>query len=114
MTLSSGQTATGPLLSVAGDLDHRSAGVFRAAVNALALLPGQLLTVDLSALAFCDSSGITALISGRNNARAAGADVALVRVPPSTVRILRILGLDQVFRVDPAPAPGSAPDPDPV
>ncbi|WUH92855.1 STAS domain-containing protein [Streptomyces sp. NBC_00433] len=114
MILTSEQIPTGPLLTVAGDLDYDSAARFRAAVDALALQAGQLLTVDLSGLGFCDSSGITALISARNRARAHSADVALAGVPPATARVLRVLGLDQVFRVVPAPAADPVPDPDPA
>lgn len=46
---------------------------------------------------FCDSSGITALIAARNRAQDAHAAVALAAVPASTLRILRVAGLDLVF-----------------
>ncbi len=48
---------------------------------------------------FCDSSGLGALIAAHNHAQAAGADIALAAVPATTLRILRIVGLDQVFPV---------------
>ncbi|AWZ10132.1 hypothetical protein DRB96_40075 [Streptomyces sp. ICC1] len=50
---------------------------------------------------FCDSSGISALIAARNHVRAAHADIALAAVPAHTLRVLRIIGLDQVFRLLP-------------
>ncbi|MBC3839259.1 STAS domain-containing protein [Streptacidiphilus sp. 4-A2] len=109
LILTGGHTASGPVLTVAGDLEHGSAERFRTAVNAIPLHPGQLLTVDLSGLGFCDSSGITALIAAHGRTQAHGADMTLSHVPPTTVRILRILGLDQVFRIH--PAPGASPDP---
>jgi anti-sigma B factor antagonist len=105
MTLTTGQLPTGPVLAVSGDFDHDSADQFRTAVGALPLQPGQLLTVDLSELAFCDSSGITALIATRNHTHAHNADITLTHVPPATIRILRLLGLDQVFPIHPAPEP---------
>ena len=101
--LTTGHAPTGPVLAVGGDLDHDSAGQFRTAVDALPLQPGQLLTVDLADLAFCDSTGITALIAARNRAHTRDADIVLAHVPGATVRVLHILGLDQVFRFDPAP-----------
>ena len=55
----------------------------------------QLVVLDLARLEFCDSSGITALIAARNHAVAAGADVALAAVPADTLRVLRIVRLDQ-------------------
>jgi hypothetical protein len=51
-------TPAGPVIELAGHLDHHSAPQIRALLSALALQPGQLLIVDLARLAFCDSSGI--------------------------------------------------------
>ncbi|GGS29736.1 hypothetical protein GCM10010269_80450 [Streptomyces humidus] len=48
-----------------------------------------------------DSSGITALIAARNHAAAAQADAALAGVPGNTLRILRVVGLDQIFALHP-------------
>nr|WP_275432096.1 MULTISPECIES: STAS domain-containing protein [unclassified Streptomyces] len=59
------------------------------------------LVLDLARMEFCDSSGISALIAARNHVRAAHADIALAAVPAHTLRVLRIIGLDQVFRLLP-------------
>jgi anti-anti-sigma factor len=107
--------STGPVLEIVGDLDYGTAHELRERVTRTTLRAGQRLVLDLSRLEFCDSSGITALIAARNHAAAAGADVALAGVPANTLRILRIVGLDQVFAVHPdartataAAAPSSA------
>jgi anti-anti-sigma factor len=92
---------TGPVLEITGDLDYRTATELRAQLSALALQPGQRLVLDLAGMEFCDSSGITALIAARHHADAARADVALAAVPPPTLRVLRIVGLDQIFPVYP-------------
>ncbi|MEU4659469.1 STAS domain-containing protein [Streptomyces sp. NPDC023723] len=89
--------AAGPVLHVAGELDYEQAGALRAQVEKLALGRGQTLVIDLSGLAFCDSTGITALLAARQLAQAAGADVVLADVPTDTRRILAIVGLDQIF-----------------
>lgn len=99
ITLTTHDSPAGPVLAVAGGLDHDSAEQLRTAVSAIALRPGQLLTIDLSGLVFCDSSGITALIAADHHTRSRGADLALAHVPPFTVRSLRLLGLDQVLRI---------------
>ncbi|MHA6756992.1 STAS domain-containing protein [Streptacidiphilus sp. PAMC 29251] len=96
-------STTGPVLALTGELDHASAGQLRTAVDALALEAGQTLTFDLTGLAFCDSTGITVIIAARNHARAA--DITLSHVPPTTVRILRVLGLDQILHVQPQVEP---------
>ncbi|MEU3840197.1 STAS domain-containing protein [Streptomyces sp. NPDC028635] len=93
--------ATGPVLAVRGELDYANAGELRELVAALALRPGQRLVLDLTGLEFCDSSGITALIAARHHAQAARADVALAAVPAHTLRVLKIVGLDQIFAIHP-------------
>jgi anti-anti-sigma regulatory factor len=50
---------------------------------------------------FCDSSGLAALIAARSHAHGAQADIALAAVPPHTLRVLRIVGLDQIFPLHP-------------
>ncbi|MDX3310414.1 STAS domain-containing protein [Streptomyces sp. NPDC054884] len=93
--------ATGPVIEIVGVLDHTTAHELRDFVARTAPQPGRRVVLDLARLEFCDSSGITALIAVRNHAAAAGADVALAAVPANTLRILRIVGLDQVFSLHP-------------
>ncbi|MFG2635412.1 STAS domain-containing protein [Streptomyces sp. NPDC048362] len=93
--------ATGPVLHVAGELDYDQAAALRRQAQLLDLAPGQRLTLDLAGLRFCDSTGITALLAARQHAQAAGADVVLTAVPPALLRVLSIVGLDQIFTVHP-------------
>ncbi|MDH6589407.1 anti-sigma B factor antagonist [Streptomyces sp. SAI-133] len=94
-------TATGPVLEMAGELDYANISELRSVLASLSLRKGQCLVLDMSGLEFCDSSGITALIAARGNAQAVEADVALAAVPPNTLRVLRIVGLDQIFTIHP-------------
>ncbi|MER5861589.1 STAS domain-containing protein [Streptomyces sp900105245] len=89
--------ATGPVLDVAGELDWEQTATLRRQVEHVVLNPGESLTLDLSGLEFCDSAGITELLAARQRAMAAGADVVLAEVPPSLLRTLTIVGLDQIF-----------------
>ncbi|QMU77186.1 STAS domain-containing protein [Streptacidiphilus sp. PB12-B1b] len=109
LTLTAGHNAAGPTLALAGELDHDSAEQFRTAMDATALRSGQVLTVDLSDLTFCDSSGITALIAARRHALAHGTELTLAHVPPRTMRVLNLLGLDQFFTIHPALGADSGP-----
>ncbi|MFJ9038814.1 STAS domain-containing protein [Streptomyces sp. NPDC102406] len=93
--------AAGPVLRIVGDLDHDTSPTLRELLPTIALRPGQLLVLDLAGMPFCDSSGVSALIAAHNHAGAAGAGMALVAVPANTLRILRIVGLDQVFALHP-------------
>ncbi|MCS0637536.1 STAS domain-containing protein [Streptomyces sp. LP05-1] len=92
---------TGPVLEIAGDLDYAHAPQLHAQLPGLDLRPGQRLVIDLAGMEFCDSTGITALLAARNHAHAARADIALAAVPAHTLRVLRVVGLDQVFAIHP-------------
>lgn len=92
---------TGPVMQIIGELDYTTAPDLRDLIATLTLEPGRLLVLNLAHLEFCDSSGISALIGARNHVQAAGADIALAAVPAHTLRVLRIIGLDQVFRLLP-------------
>ncbi|MCM2410766.1 STAS domain-containing protein [Streptomyces sp. RKAG290] len=101
LTITSRDAATGPVLEIAGDLDHETAPELRKAVEQLPLTAGQQLVLDLARLDFCDSSGITALLAARNLAIEQGGGIALAAVPPNTIRILGIVGLNRVFAIHP-------------
>ncbi|MGW2826529.1 STAS domain-containing protein [Streptomyces sp. NPDC001443] len=91
--------AGGPVLEIFGELDHDTAAELRALISTITLRPGQRLLLDLGGMEFCDSSGLSALIAAHHHARAAQADIALAAVPAHTLRILRIVGLDQIIPV---------------
>ncbi|MER6188385.1 STAS domain-containing protein [Streptomyces cyaneofuscatus] len=93
--------ATGPVLEIIGDLDHHTAPELRTAMDGLTVAAGQLLVLDLAGLDFCDSSGISALLSARSLAVEEDAGIALAAVPANPARILGIVGLDQVFAIHP-------------
>ncbi|MEU2021383.1 STAS domain-containing protein [Streptomyces sp. NPDC016469] len=97
LTLHTRTTPAGPVLELIGELDHHTAPEVRAVLSGLTPSTGQQLVLDLGGLAFCDSTGITVLIAARNHALAVKAAVVLAAVPAHLARILRIVGLDQVF-----------------
>lgn len=97
LTLNTRTTPAGPVIELTGELDHHTAPEIRDVLPALSLHPGQQLVLDLGALTFCDSTGITVLIAARNHALAAGASIALAAVPDRVSRLFRIVGLEQVF-----------------
>ncbi|MFD4651740.1 STAS domain-containing protein [Streptomyces sp. NPDC058441] len=90
-------TRSGPVIELAGELDHDTAPEIRDLLPSLPIKHGQQLVVDLGGLTCCDSSGITVLIAARNIALAAHSTIVLAGVPDVVSRILRIVGLDQVL-----------------
>lgn len=97
LTLRTRTTPAGPVMELAGDLDHHTAPEARDALLALELRADQQLVLDLEGVTFCDSTGITVLIAARNHALAADAAIALAAVPDRVSRIVRMVGLEQVF-----------------
>ncbi|MEU5388023.1 STAS domain-containing protein [Kitasatospora cineracea] len=104
LTIEQHDTATGPVLHLAGDLDYEQAPHLRRHLDTLVLPAGHCLLLDLSDLDFCDSSGITALLAAHRLAQIAAADFALTAVPPRTLRLLAVVGLDRVFTIHPPTA----------
>ncbi|WP_328751451.1 STAS domain-containing protein [Streptomyces sp. NBC_00285] len=103
------EAASGPVLEITGELDYTSAGELRTALATVTVRPGLRLVLDLAGMTYCDSSGITALLAARNHALAARADIALAAVPADTVRVLGMVGLDQVFPLHPDTATATDP-----
>jgi anti-sigma B factor antagonist len=52
---------------------------------------------DLSELTFCDSTGLSALISARHRLAANGRPLVLAGVHDRVTQVLRLTGLDRVF-----------------
>ncbi|WP_326943800.1 STAS domain-containing protein [Amycolatopsis sp. NBC_00348] len=107
-TTATRRSATGTVLEFAGELDAATSPDALAAIQALTLNRGEHLVVDLSALTFCDSSGISALLAARNLALAADAGIALVAVPGQLQRSLRLIGLADFFPAHPTLADADA------
>ncbi len=83
-------------VTVAGDLDVETAPEVRDALHG-ALAAYRNVTVDLSALRFCDCAGLSALLSAARTARADDADLTLSAVPDFLARLLRLSHSDEAF-----------------
>ncbi|MBK1699969.1 STAS domain-containing protein [Thiococcus pfennigii] len=57
------------------------------------------LVLDLSELTFCDSSGLSVLISGLKAARAKGGEVVLAGPTPPVRALIELTRLHQVFAI---------------
>jgi anti-sigma B factor antagonist len=89
---------TGPcLLAVDGELDYHTAPRLRAGLERVPMQAGTGLVIDLSALTYCDSTGISVLVSAYHQAKAAGMALALAGMNSDITRVFRVIGLDQVF-----------------
>lgn len=82
-----------------GELDMSTASMLREHLLGLAADGGAQVTVDLSELAFVDSTGLSVLITGLKRLRQQGGDMALRAPSPATRRVLEITGLTEVFAI---------------
>lgn len=82
-----------------GELDLATAGQLRDELARLASDGAQVVTVDMSELAFIDSTGLSVLITGLKHLRQRGGDMTLRSPTPSTRRVLEITGLTEVFSI---------------
>ncbi|MFE6225340.1 MULTISPECIES: STAS domain-containing protein [unclassified Streptomyces] len=81
------------VLSVEGELDMETAGRLEELLTEQFRRGRLRLVLDLSALAFMDSSGLNILIRAVNRARETGGDLYLAAPTPAVRRILEITGV---------------------
>lgn len=90
----------GPALMLRDQLTFADREVFDTVIDKLMARQRRRVTVDLSALDYMDSAGLGMLLTLRDRAERAGADVALRR-PRSEVRELLVLAcFDTLFTIE--------------
>ena len=82
-----------------GELDMATADRLREELLRLASNGATEVTVDLSDLAFIDSTGLSVLITGLKRIRQQGGDMSLRSPTPGTRKVLEITGLTEVFAI---------------
>ncbi|MGH9224377.1 MAG: STAS domain-containing protein [Acidimicrobiales bacterium] len=88
------------VLRLQGELDIATVGALDEAVESLAALGLPTVVVDVSALTFIDSSGLHRLVVLLKRQREHGGEVVLRAPPPQVVRVLEIVGLTRVMKID--------------
>lgn len=93
------------VVRITGDVDVATAPQLETALTGLIDGQGNLsIRVDLGAVTFIDSTGLTALVQGLRQVRARGGDLVLANPPARILRVLDIGGLTQVFTFPPQSA----------
>lgn len=86
------------VVRVVGEVDLATAPLLREALAELIEGQGNLsLRLDLEHLSFLDSTGIGVLVRALRSVRRKGGDLTLTNCRPSTMRILEIAGLREIF-----------------
>jgi anti-sigma B factor antagonist len=96
--------------ALAGELDLASTPLLRSMLGQIATDGVQRIRIDLSGLAFIDSTGVHALFGARNICLAHGYEFSLVPGSPSVQRIFEIAGLTTILPFEQQSASGSTVD----
>ena len=106
------------MVTMPEEIDVISAPDVAELISAAAARSPEVITVDLTATAFCDSAGVEVLARAREMAAARGVDFRLALGGSPVARILQLTGLDEVMPLyrdvphslaTPAARPGGGP-----
>jgi anti-sigma B factor antagonist len=97
LTVTSGPHPAGPtLITVAGELDFSTAADLRDVIRETHFTPVGVV-IDLTGVEYCDSTGITVLVTASQQAVKAGSPLALAGLSDSLQRVFGIAGLHELF-----------------
>lgn len=98
LAISTHACPSGPVvLRLAGELDYCTGPSLRQAVEEVLRGPGTGLVADLSELEYCDSTGMTVIITAYHRALATGRAFSVGGLSPALAQHFRVAGLDQIF-----------------
>jgi len=97
-------------VTVTGEIDLYTAPRLHSELAAVigSAAPESRVTVDMSGVDFCDSTGMNVLLTSLRQATDRGVGFELAAPRPAVKKILQVTGLDSVFTISPdhAPVPG--------
>ncbi|PRY39577.1 STAS domain-containing protein [Umezawaea tangerina] len=85
------------VLRVEGELDHHTAPRLTELLDTVPVGPGGGLVIDLTGLAYCDSTGISVLVLAYQRSQAADSPFGLAGLNQELTRVFQIVGLDKVL-----------------
>lgn len=102
-TVSSSAHGAARVVQASGELDYRHAPVFRGEMTRIwEAGPPATVVIDVTALTFCDSTGVAELIASLRRSNALGSRLVLTGVHGTLARILTITGLHAAFELLPS------------
>ncbi len=93
------ETVSGATIRVSGEVDLYSSPELRSAINAAMGRSGSVVAVDLSDVAYMDSSGVATLVEGLRNQQAKESRLVLLKPSNSVMKVLQLSRLDAVFDI---------------
>jgi anti-anti-sigma factor len=89
------------VLTAAGEIDHDSRDVLADAGEEALRRRGVRLVIDLSAVTFCDSGGLSLFIDLHRRVTARGGSLCLASPQPPVLTVLRATNLDRLLALHP-------------
>jgi anti-sigma B factor antagonist len=102
----------GGIVAAGGEVDLTNADGLREALLAALDAGARGLVVNMTQTTFLDSAGVTALVRASRQASAGNATLRLAVTAPAVLRVLNLVGLDQVISVYPGVSEAVASLPD--
>ena len=90
-----------PVVAVSGEVDVYSAPALKESLTELLQSGASTVVVDLSDVAFLDSTGLGALVEARAATTEAGGSLPIVCSHERILKLFTITGLDGVFAIHP-------------
>lgn len=87
------------MVTVGGEIDLYTAPQLRDALVGALEDGARRLVIDMSRVEFCDSTGISVLLSAMKRSRDKEGDLELVAPKPAVTKVLEVTGLDEVFTI---------------
>lgn len=88
------------IVALAGEIDLYTAPRLQSALGSALGAEGPVrIVVDMSAVEFCDSTGMNVLLAAYRQASEQGGELALAAPRPSVRKILEVTGLEAVFTI---------------
>lgn len=89
------------VIAVRGELDIATTAGLRDRILTILADTSTPVVIDLSAVTFCDASGLALLVGTQRRARLHGVAVTLAAPRPAVRKLLRVTGLDRAFVIHP-------------
>jgi anti-anti-sigma factor len=82
---------------VGGEVDIATAPELKSCLHKILLADPRRLVINLSGMPFIDAAGLGALVVLKDRAERQHTDLLLAEVPASTLRLMKLTGLDGLF-----------------
>lgn len=92
------------VVAVSGELDHHTSPELTRALRDVPFTPDTPTIIDLTGLTYCDSTGITVLVTAYQRAKRQDSGLVVAGLDRNLMRVFQIVGLDQILTFVPTVA----------